>query len=576
MDEVLRRLVVQIGYEVDQGSRDKVDQDQTNTQAKAVAIGQLAAQGIAKAAELGVALVRGLVDAVQDAVQGFADMGSELADTSAKLGVGTDELQRLRYAAKQTGVDIETVGGSLKKLQIGLVEARGKGTGPFVEGLGAIGVRLGELEGLDTEATLGLLGDALRQIEDPAERTAAAVKLFGKSGADMLPLLMQGAGGIGELTAEAERLGLVLDSAAIAKADELGDTLDKVDAQIKIAGARIGGYLAPIVTDAAEGFSQWAADNRGFIEQDLPAVIRGIVEAGGTMLAWLADVIAETRNFAREVGFLVDDAVELATTLRDDLQPAIDAVASVVDAWADAFVGLNTTIGEGIAQVLDYIGVLDTLKAAWDALPFTGESIDDLTARLHGGGASDFYSRTFGGKSGPAPGAGRAAVGAAADAVTETMAAIQGAIAEAGKGGRTSDSRAAARAKYQAGLRKPGKGGGASSGPSGSDTLDRLWGGLTGEGSSESWLDQLGGAIGLGAAPSAGGGGGSSPLAGASFSRVDASFSSTTSITIQVPETVAELGAAYLGRHIADTVADVVETRNQQARDHLTAVARRL
>jgi hypothetical protein len=583
VDEILKRLVVQITYQVDEGSRGKVDQDQTRTQAKAVAIGQIAASAITKAAEIGVAVVRALGDAVVDAVQGFAEMGGEIADTSAKLGIGTDELQRLRHAAKLSGVDVGQVAAGIRELGKGLTEARTKGTGPFVEGLGLVGVELRELEGLSQRQQLGLLGDAIGGITDPAERTAAALKLFGGSGSELLPLLLQGSAGIDALSRKADELGLVLDSKTIGQAEALGDTLDVLESQAKVAAARVGSYLAPIVTDAAERMGAWAAENRGFIEQDLPAAISAIVSAGGSVLAWLADVITEFRQFGREVGFAYDRAVELATTLREDLQPAIEVGTAVVEAYATIWGTITSAIGDAIASVLDYIGVLDTLKAAWEALPFTGESIDDLTARLHGGGASDFYKRNFGSKPGeaapgPAPGAGRREkddqVAALATATAEITTWLKESNAEAAK----TDPRKGARDRYRAGLRKPkggGGGGGKSDGPSAADTLDKIWGSLTGE-AETSWLDRLGAGIGMGGGTLPTGGGGSSPLAGATFSRVDASFSSTMTVEINLPPGLAELGGAVMARTIADEVGAVFDDRNREAREHYTAAARSL
>lgn len=599
MDEVLKRLVVRIGYDVDAQSRERVDSDQQRTEAKSVAIGQLAAASIQKAAAIAVDVIRALTGAVVDAVEQFAELGGEIADTATKTGTGTDELQRLRYATKLSGVDVGQLTGGLRELGKGLTEARTKGTGPFAEGLGLIGVSLRELEGLSAEDQIKLLSDAIRGVPDDAERGAAALKLFGGSGQELLPLLMQGSAGISELTARAESLGLVLDRETIAKSEALGDTLDNLDMQAKITAARVGSYLAPIVTDAAERMGAWAAENRGFIETDLPAAITAIVSAGGTMLAWLADVVSETRNFVREIGFAYDRSAEWATELRESLAPAIEVVSGIVETWADAFVGLNSAIGEGIAKVLDYVGVLDTLRAAWDALPFTGESIDELTQRLHGGGASDYFRRASGGGgpvqggrdengnpisvSGRATGGGQAGAARAArdtvDAiVSSALAAAAKATADANAAANSSpDARASARAAYRESLARKGAGGGGggkASGPSGSETLSKMWGALTGE-TEPSWLDRTAAAFGLGdggprefGGGGGGGGGGSSPLAGATFSRIDASFNAQTTIQIEIPAEVAALGSAAVAADIADRVAAAIDARNEDAFAH--------
>ena len=582
MDEMLKRLIVKIAYEVEPGGRENVERDQAKTETKSVAIGALAAGAIAKAASIGLGAVKALVGGPVEAVQGFAEFGDEVAKTAGKLGVGTTELQRLRFAAGRSGADASMVGEAFKKLAVGLDEARTKGTGPLSEGLGLVGVRLEELEGLTAEQQIGLLADALNEIDDPMARAAASAKLFGESaGSELGPLLASGSAGIKGLGDEAERLGLVMDGAALKGAEDLTDALSDAQAQVQVTGARIGGYLAPVVTDAARRMSDWAAENQQFIQQDLPAAIETVVVAGGHLLAWLADVVTETRQFGREVGFAYDRVAEWAGAMRDDLQPAIDRVAQVMETWGSAIVTVNEGIGAGIASLLEYIGVLDTLRAAWDALPFTGESIDDLTARLHGGPkASDFFAAAIGGEDTPATqGAGRAARDSAWEAA---LAAAQSVAAEAvataaesSRGG----GRAAARDRYRASLgAKPGGGGGAGpGGPSSGDTLDRMWASLTGQDVQESWWDRAGAAIGIGGGGlPMGGGGGSSPLSGANFSRVDASFTANTTVNINIPENVAQLGAAHLATTIADEVATVVDERSRAASEAYASNARRL
>ena len=45
-------------------------------------------------------------------------------------------------------------------------------------------------------------------LPDGAEKTALAIELFGKSGADLIPFLNQGREGVGALTAELQDLGV--------------------------------------------------------------------------------------------------------------------------------------------------------------------------------------------------------------------------------------------------------------------------------------------------------------------------------------------------------------------------------
>lgn len=580
-EEVLKRLVVRIGYDVDAASKRDTEEDQAKMQAKAVAVGQLVASAIQKAAALAVSTIAALPQLLMGAVHGFAEYGDEIAKTSQKLGIHSDALQRLRFAAGRSGVETAHLSDAIKKLAVGYEEASTKGTGPFAEGLGLVGVKLQELEDLSPEDRLGLLADALNEIADPSQKAAAATKLFGEAaGPGLLPLLNVGSKGMAGLGDEAERLGLVLGQDALTNAESLTDALSDLEGQAKVAGVRVGAQLAPMVTKAARGFSDWIAENDQFIEQDLPAILEGVVSAGGDLLAWLADAISEFRQFGREVGMAYDRASELGTEISEALQPAIEAVSSVVSTWADAFTAVNSAIGEGIAKVLDYIGVLDTLKAAWEVLPFTGESVDDLTARLHGGTTSSRGGASFL-DAGNEERRQRALGKRIADEISSATAIAAGRETQrqaeelAARGRNAGPDRGRARAAYLRSLRKPAGGGGGSGG-SGMSATD-LWARLTGsiDEPDDGPLDFLAGALGFGG-PTASAGGGSSPLAGAHFSRVDASFNADTTIQINLPPELASLGGAALSRSIAAEVEAVIRERNDEAWGHYQQTVRAL
>src|SRR5690349_12755551 len=53
------------------------------------------------------------------AVTHFAQMGSELADVSARTGLAVGELAELKFAAEQTGASLEDVENGLRKMAKG-------------------------------------------------------------------------------------------------------------------------------------------------------------------------------------------------------------------------------------------------------------------------------------------------------------------------------------------------------------------------------------------------------------------------------------------------------------------------
>lgn len=131
---------------------------------------------------LGLAAVgAGLVSAGRDAVN-FAD---RLHDLKASTGLTFDELQRLNFAGAQVGVDLETAAKAVNRLQRALVEDKGGAAAA----LDKLGLSVDALLKMSPWKMFQAISDAIAKLPTPAERTAAAMQLVGKSGAELLPLL---------------------------------------------------------------------------------------------------------------------------------------------------------------------------------------------------------------------------------------------------------------------------------------------------------------------------------------------------------------------------------------------------
>src|SRR5690606_9583803 len=138
-----------------------------------------------------------------------------LTKLAQSVGSTTQELSALTYAADLSGVSQESLGTALVRLSKNASDAA-QGVGEARKGFDALGISVKNADG-----TLKSSGDLLievagkfAQYKDGAEKTALAVALFGRAGAQLIPLLNSGADGLRELTDEAEELGLTFDQRA--------------------------------------------------------------------------------------------------------------------------------------------------------------------------------------------------------------------------------------------------------------------------------------------------------------------------------------------------------------------------
>jgi len=214
------------------------------------------------------------------AAQAFANLGSELADMSARTGVATEALSVLKFAAEQTGADMGSVETAVKKMQKAIFSA-GNGSKEAADALAMVGLSAADLAGLSADEQMGKIADGLMAIEDPGTRAAVAMAIFGKSGTAILPMLEGGSAGMSRFAAEAKRLGLVMDADTAAKADALGDAIDKMKAAMMMAFIQIGSAVAPILTSVAERLATVAAAVGTFIRENQSLVVTALKVAAG-------------------------------------------------------------------------------------------------------------------------------------------------------------------------------------------------------------------------------------------------------------------------------------------------------
>ena len=150
-----------------------------------------------------------------------------IGKTADKIGVGVEALQELRFAAKASGVEQQTLDMALQRFTRRAAEAA-QGTGEAKDALAQMGIALRDQSGnlRSSEDLLGDVADAFARIEDPAERVRLAFKLFDSEGVALVNLLSDGSGALEEMRERARDLGIVLDEHLVRDAERARTELD--------------------------------------------------------------------------------------------------------------------------------------------------------------------------------------------------------------------------------------------------------------------------------------------------------------------------------------------------------------
>ncbi len=264
----------------------------------------------------------------------FADTGSAIADASARTGASASSLSEIGYAAEQTGTDLGTVENGMKKLQVNIAG----GSEEFAK----LGLDLKDLQSLSPEKQFETVGKKIAEIDDPAERAAAAVKVFGKSGTSLLPLFDD----FDSLTKEARELGISLSDTDASNADRLGDAFDRVSKVIGGIGNRIGAAVAEPLADILEFVAKigsaaidWVKRNEGVV-RTVAAIGAGLV-AAGAVITTVGGLFAGVGVAVSGIGAAIGSIVTIATTVFGAIGTAIAAVLSPIGLVVAGIVGIG-------------------------------------------------------------------------------------------------------------------------------------------------------------------------------------------------------------------------------------------
>jgi hypothetical protein len=180
------------------------------------------------------------------------DQFGDIADKARSAGLDPEFFQGLAYAAKQSGVGVESLSGALDTFNknVGLAA---EGKGKLVSQLQALNPELLKNIQLSTtqEERILAVADALAAESDMSRQAAIATAAFGDQGTKLVAALDMGGAAVQRLIAKAKDIGIIVDRDLIARADELGDKFDTA-AQIADTRLKVGLVaLAPLMNDLA-------------------------------------------------------------------------------------------------------------------------------------------------------------------------------------------------------------------------------------------------------------------------------------------------------------------------------------
>jgi hypothetical protein len=299
--------------------------------------------------------IRGFYEAIQ--------YGDDLVDLNAQTGVAIDKLMELQMAFDLNGMKAAQVQPVLSKMQRMIAEA-GSGSAEAAAKFSMMGIQIAEIQGLNADEQLMKIGEAITEIQNPAQRSAMAMEIFGKSGAKLLSVFS--AGGMNEVhKVLGNQTALLLENAGIfgRASDILG-----------LTGSKIRGFFVGIASEILPQIMQVLEKSA---ELDFSKIGQGI---GAGVSFWInyfenfgstGNLIYNTLKlaFANAINYLSEElAVNLAVA-GAGLRNVFSSEDEKMKAMKEAEIQARTS-----SQVVDTTSIEQSIESAMGAINASKEA----------------------------------------------------------------------------------------------------------------------------------------------------------------------------------------------------------
>lgn len=382
------------------------------------------------AAIISVAAVKKGIDAMTSLANATAAAGDKIDKQSQALGMSRRAYQEWDYILSQSGASIDSMNVSMKTLNAAIVD----GSKDSEEALKELGLTSQELGLLSQEQAFERVVRAFQQMPAGAQKSALAVKLFGRNGQELMALLNSGATSIDEMRIAARGLGLVMSDEAVDASVKYTDAMDTM--KRTFAGLRysIGSRLLPTFTGFINKVTSYtgklkkAFDRNGFsgifdtIRTDLRNIdwagigngikekIKGAFLGGGALIKRfiLGDAYTEDSSWA-DVGeklrgsiekafskggmidTLLGNATEKTTAMIGLAGEFVKGISNWVTTHTSDVVGiitgLVTAIGQSAEPIIQALTAILTDPSLWSAI---GNALEAIVRAIFGDAVGDF------------------------------------------------------------------------------------------------------------------------------------------------------------------------------------------
>ena len=325
-------------------------------------------------AALGVtASIAGLASMVKGAI----DAAGALYDLSQKTGASVEALSAFQAVGKLSGTTAEQIGGAMAKLAKNMAVANedSKGTAQAIK---ALGLNFEDFRRLKPDEQMQTVAKAMNAFADGSGKTAVAMTLFGKAGAELLPFMND--------LATAGTLNAKITSEQAAMADHFGDNLVKLKASGEGWKRELAMGMLPALDAAGQAFLDVMNGSGGLRESIRKLAADGSISNWTRQaivgLTYVMDMMSGVKRVFQTVGEVIGGSLAIIGSSVSALAAAAKKLLS--GDFAGALADVRTGMSQAKTIAKDLGG---TLSDIWSE-ETTGQKIRARIAEVEKLGAT--------------------------------------------------------------------------------------------------------------------------------------------------------------------------------------------
>jgi len=294
------------------------------------------------------------------AMKNLIDKADGFKDISQKTGVAVETLSKFSQIAENSGTSLDSVAVGFKKLSASMISANA-GNREMIAIFDALNVEFKDSQGnmRDVDDVMLDVADRFTTLEDGALKSATAVKIFGKSGTELIPMLNEGSEAVNKFQS-------TIDAEFAESADKFNENINEMSNRLEEGLVKSLKTVLPFLNDFFD------------LVKNQPSV--EAVADGLELLQLEKQLDSVNERLATELAFLDKMQIKLKEATaggfinqQDSFRNEINLTLPIIDNYRDQIDKLTKQIAL-LGGVTDAVGVIKIPEIAGDLRPPPGSA----------------------------------------------------------------------------------------------------------------------------------------------------------------------------------------------------------